>query len=388
MEKEYNLTPNEDRLIAEFEELTAIDSLSLQEREMADRLIPKLQQLGCEVEEDDAAAAIGGNAGNILARLPADPAASDAEPILLAAHMDTVVPGIGKKACRQIDENGETIIKGDGQAILGADDVGGIVEILEGIRILQENHIPHRPVEILFSVSEETYAVGAQAFDISKLRAKEAFVMDLGGSIGTAAIQAPSLIWFELTVTGKPAHAGFEPEKGINAIQATAKAIARIPQGQVDEETTFNIGRIEGGKLTNIVSENCVITGETRSYDHEKAVARIALMEEIFREETEAVGASYELKTDVKIRAFCWDEDIPACQRFRRAVEYIGAVPDDGKLFVSTFGGSDNNVFAQRGLQGIVPTCGMCNAHSVHEYISVNDLKQGARLVAALCMAE
>lgn len=63
---------NEKRVVDEFQELTAIDVPSFEERQMADRLIVKLKELGFEVEEDNAGEHFGGNAGNLYAYLPGD----------------------------------------------------------------------------------------------------------------------------------------------------------------------------------------------------------------------------------------------------------------------------------------------------------------------------
>ena len=382
------LRANTDRLVRDFFQLTSIDSLSLQERELADAVIPLLRELGCTVEEDDAAAAIGGNCGNILARLPGyPPEGSQAQcaPILLAAHMDTVVPGKGKKAV--MHEDG--LITGNGEAVLGADDVTGIVEILEGIRILQENQVPHRPIEILLSFSEENYALGVKAFDVDKIKAKDAYVMDLTGPIGPAAVQAPSLIWFEIVVEGKAAHAGFDPENGINALQAAAKAIARLPQGHIDEKTTFNIGKIKGGRVSNIVPDSCTLTGEVRSYDHQHAEDIMQEVEKVFREETEKLGATFTMNQQVCIKAYKIPEDASVCRRYLKALDCIGLTAetlDRKDVFVSTFGGSDNNHLSNSGLQGIVAASGMYNPHSTSEYTYVKDLEKGAELIAALCM--
>ncbi len=380
---------DKDRMIREFIELTSIDAESLAEREIADVLTRKLQQLGCRVTEDDAAERIGGSAGNLLALLDGTRARSTADgstgkdgaPILLVAHMDTVVPGVGKEA--RLQEDGR--ITGNGRAVLGADDVAGIVEILEGIRILQENGIPYGPLEILFTASEENFCRGITAFDSSVLRAKEAYVLDLAGPVGIAAVQAPSLIWFQITVTGRAAHAGFDPEHGINAVQAAARAIARLPQGRIDPDTTFNLGSIRGGKVSNIVSDSCRITGEVRSNDHARAEEMIRQMEEVFREEIEAMGASFEIKKRAPIHAYRTDTDSPVCRRFRRAAELTGVLPEDGECFTETFGGSDNNILADRGIEGIVMSCGMYNPHSLEEYTTVQDLVKGAELVAAIC---
>ena len=376
---------NRERLIRDFVELTSIDALSLQEREVADAIIPKLEEMGCEVSEDDAGRAHGGNCGNLFVRIPGKGPLHDLDPILLSAHMDTVGPGRGKQAIMQEDG----CITGNGEAVLGADDVTGIVEILEGIRILQENGFSHRPVEVLFSVSEETFGRGIKGFDCSKLRSRDVYVMDLTGPIGTAALQAPTLIWFEVIVTGKSAHAGFEPENGIHAVQTAAKAIARLPQGRIDRRTTFNFGKIKGGSVSNIVPDFCRVTGEVRSYDHQRAEDVLQEMEEVFRHEAQKSGASVSVRKELCIRAYQVSEDASVCRRFVKALEMIGQPlhkENNESVFVSTFGGSDNNVLSQKGLQGIVPASGMYNPHSLKEYTCVRDLERGAELVAALCM--
>ena len=108
---------NEQRAVDEFQELTAIDAPSFGERQMADRLIVKLKELGFEVEEDNAGEHFGGNAGNLYAYLPGD---LPGDPVLLSGHMDTVEPSKGKKGI--IGEDG--VIRSAGKAVLGADDVG------------------------------------------------------------------------------------------------------------------------------------------------------------------------------------------------------------------------------------------------------------------------
>ncbi|MBQ9016075.1 MAG: M20/M25/M40 family metallo-hydrolase, partial [Firmicutes bacterium] len=324
--------------------------------------------------------------GNLLAYLPGTfpEGTPEAElpPILLAAHMDTVIPGTGKTAVRKDGH----ICAGEG-AVLGADDVSGIAEILEGIRILQEQDIPHRPAEILFTASEENYCRGSHAFDASKLQSEDAYIMDLAGPVGSAAVRAPSLIWFSVTVRGRAAHAGFCPEQGIHAVQAAAKAIARLPQGRLDEETTFNFGRIEGGRVSNIVPDCCTVIGEVRSYSHERALEVIEEMTAVFEEEAARIGASAEIDPKEAIHAYRIDENESVCRRFLAALETAGIPSADGEeVFVSTFGGSDNNVLSQRGIRGIVPTSGMYEPHSLQEYTTEEDLVQGARLIAALCM--
>lgn len=364
---------NTDRIKKEFAELTAIDSVSLKEREMADCLIARLEALGFSVEEDWAGAPYGGNAGNVYGFLKG---ALPGAPILLSAHMDTVQPGIGKKAV--FWEEGR--ITSDETAILGADDVAGIVEILEGIRCIREAGIPHRDIEVLFPIAEEIYGKGAKQFDYARIRAKEGYVLDLSGTVGRAALRAPSIISFVITIRGKAAHAGFEPEKGIHAIALMSQVISRIRQGHLDKETTLNIGKITGGTMSNIVPESCVCEGEVRSYSHEKAMRSLEEIRESLKRTLEGTGAEFTLVTEVHIEAYHIEKDENAVKSFAAACEELN-IPCE---LVDTFGGSDNNVFVKKGIRGIVLSCGMYQVHSVKEYTLLKDLELGARLVSIL----
>lgn len=368
---------NEQRAVDEFQELTAIDAPSFGERQMADRLIVKLKELGFEVEEDNAGEHFGGNAGNLYAYLPGD---LPGDPVLLSGHMDTVEPSKGKKGI--IGEDG--VIRSAGKAVLGADDVAGFVEILEGIRSVKEAGVPHRDIEILFAIAEELYIKGSSVFDFSKVRAKEAYVLDISGPVGSAAYKAPSLISYQVVVTGKASHAGFDPEHGIHAIAIASEAITQISQGHVDEETTCNIGLIEGGSGTNIVPEKCIVKGEIRSYSHEKATRCVEEVENTFKKVAEKHGAESELTCEVHLIAYETVKDSVPVKRFERVSKELGLA---GNL-VETFGGSDNNSFAKNGIPGLVLSNGMYQAHSVNEYTTIKDLVTGAELIAGLITDE
>ena len=368
-----SITINKDRLIKGFTELVSIDSESFSEREMADKLISELREIGFEVCEDDAGSRCGGNAGNIYGFLKGN---LPGEPILLSAHMDTVSPGKGKKAV--IHDDG--IITSDGTTVLGADDAAGLAEILEGIRSVKEAGIPHRDTEILFPIAEEPYIKGTSAFDFSRIRSKEAYTFDISGEVGSAAVKAPTLISFRITVGGKAAHAGFAPEKGINAVETACKAISRIAQGRIDEDTSLNIGTISGGEKTNIVSDKCICSGEVRSFDHNKALGQLRILENAFSAAASETGASFTVVSSVDLTAYEIYRDEPVVSRFLGACSKIGT---DGKL-TSTFGGSDNHNFVLHGIKGIVLSCGMNNVHSTDEYISTADLVKGAALVSVL----
>ena len=365
------------RLMQEFDELTAIDAESLSERNICDALKVKLQNVGFTVTEDHAGEQIGGTAGNLYGFLKGTLLGS---PVLLSAHMDTVSPGKGKKAIHKAGR-----ITSDGTTVLGSDDIAGIVEIIEGIRQAEESGRDHRDVEVLFCVAEEMYTVGSRVFDYSKIRSKEAYVLDLSGAVGVAANQAPSLISFEIKITGKAAHAGFEPEKGIHSIRLMAQVIDVIPQGHIGTQTTCNIGTIQGGTGTNIVPETCVACGEIRSFSHEEALDCLKEINETVQRIAEQNQAKGEVTHTVHLVAYKTDETCGCVRHFRAACEKLGL---EGKL-ISTFGGSDNNSFAEQGIPGLVLSCGMEKVHSVKEYIEEEELQKGADLVTELiCQKE
>jgi tripeptide aminopeptidase len=366
-----------ERMVEEFMELTSIDSVSFKERKMADALKKKLADLGVEVYEDDAGKDCGGNAGNVYGYLKGTlPGA----PLLFSAHMDTVEPGIGKKPVYQPDGK----ITSQGDTVLGADDVAGIEAILEAIRCIQEHQIPHRDIEVVFPVAEEVYGLGSVRFDYQKLQAKEAYVLDLSGEIGTASLQEPTLISFCIKIHGKASHSGFAPELGVHAIAIAAEAIEKIKQGRVDEETTVNIGMISGGAATNIVPELVTLKGEVRSYCHEKALVQLQRIGVIFTGVAASRGATCEIEYTIHLKAYQVPEETPVVQRFLHVCDRLGI---EGNL-TKTFGGSDNNIFLQHGISGIVLACGMHQVHTLQEYTHQDDLTNCAAIVLELMTGE
>lgn len=364
-----------DEKIAEvFGKLVSIDSPSLKEREMADHLKKLFGDIGVNLEEDNTQEVTGSNAGNLFGKVEGT---VDSESLLLGVHMDTVEPSRGKKAIFHPDGT----VTSDGTTVLGADDLAGVTAIYEAVRYLNEQNIPHRTIEILITTGEELYCKGANAFDYSKIQSKEAYALDLSGKIGAAAYAAPTLISFEAAVQGKAAHAGFYPEKGINSIQAAARAIARLSQGRIDENTTANIGLFSGGTGTNIVPETCTAGGEIRSLNHEKAMKILNEYHQVFQEEADKVGAV--LKWEEKLNIIAYETSLGGkiAENYRRAVEKAGLTPE----FEKTFGGSDNNVFAQHGIHGLVIATSMNQVHSCSEYCSIPEIRQVSEILVNLC---
>lgn len=374
------------RLVSQFKKMVEFDSETYQEREIADYLTGELKQLGFEVWEDDAGYRLkeklpeygtAAPTGNLYGFLKGT---SNSSPILLSAHMDTVKPGIGKRAVE--DEQG--MITSEGDTVLGADDLSGIAAILEAVRVIRENNLPHPDIEVLFPVAEENYGKGSQLIDYSKIKSKQAYVFDLSGEIGLAATAAPTLLSFKIEVKGKTAHAGFCPQLGINAIEIAAHAISQLKQGWVDEDTTVNIGKISGGKQTNIVSDECVVLGEIRSLKDHKAMEEWNKLKETFERTAVSHGGSLEIVFEKQIEAYEIGDGEEVVERFKRVCRSLGLKGTTQY----TLGGSDNNHFVRNGIRGIVVACGMNEVHTPKEFTTAEELEKSALLALGLIRDE
>lgn len=361
-----------DRMLNEFLELLKIDSLSRQERQMADRLKSILSGMGILVYEDDAGSKIGGNAGNLITTLEGDKSAPAA---LLMAHMDTVVPGTGKKPVVK-----DGIVYSDGSTILGGDDIAGVEVVLETIRVIKEGKVPHGDIQIVFSVAEEGGLHGATNLDYSKIYAKYGFILDSDGDVGTVAVNAPSQNKIDVILKGKAAHAGIEPEKGVNAIQMASRAISNMRLGKVDDETTANIGIINGGQATNIICDRVEIKAEARSRDEKKLHEQTMHMKECFEEAAANYGGSVDFSYSLLYPAFSIKESDTIVAFLKKGALECGL---DLKL-VATGGGSDTNIVNRKGIQAVDVGIGMQKVHSVEERIAVADMVKAVEFMVSV----
>jgi peptidase T-like protein len=363
---------NRERLVTEFMQLVGIDSLSKKERKMADALKEKLISMGYEPYEDGAGEEIGGDTGNIICNVKGD---KKVPALLLMAHMDTVVPGIGKKP--RIKDG---YIVSDGTTVLGGDDLAGVECILETLRVLKEDGISHGDVQIVFTIAEEIGLLGAKHLDYSKIYSKYGLVLDSGGPIGTMAVKAPSQNMMNIVVNGKAAHAGAEPEKGVSAIQIASKAIAGMKLGRIDSETTANIGVIKGGQATNIVCDRVEIAAEARSRIQKKLELQTEHMKECFEKAAVELGGSVDFKYSLEYMAFDIKEDSKIAGILKKASYGAGV-----ELMLSaTGGGSDTNVVNLKGIEAVAMSIGMDKVHSLEEWIKVDDMVKAAEYLVEI----
>ena len=365
---------NERRLVANFLELVQVDSPSGQERKLADILKEKLLSLGLFVQEDKAGQKMGSTAGNLIARTSDF---SQRDKLFLCAHMDTVEPGQGIKP---LVERG--IIRAKGNTVLGADDKAGIAIILEAVQVIKEEEgwLDRSGLVVIFTIWEEGGLYGAKSLDNIPSRVPLGYVLDCDGPPGTIVIQAPSQDKITATIKGRAAHAGINPEEGLNAIYVCAQAIARMSLGRLDEETTANIGLISGGRATNIVPETVYLEGETRSLNEAKRQKQTEEIGGILKETAASFGAKACIDTETIYPGFCLSKKAPVVQLAVKAAQSLGLTP----CLKKSGGGSDANIFNSRGIPTVNLGLGMQKVHTTEEFIRVADLVTSARYMVEI----
>lgn len=360
---------NRERIVKEFLKYVQIDSPTKKEGEFAAFIAEELKNIGLEVYIDDAGEKVGSDTGNVIARLKGT---KESAPVLFSCHMDTVSPGEGIKPIIKDD-----VIYSDGTTILGGDDKAGIAAVVEALRVIKENNMEHGPIEVVFSIYEEGGLFGAKNLDYSKITAKNAFVLDSGGEPGQIIVQGPAQDKVNAKIIGKSAHAGVAPEEGISAIQVAAAAINRMRLLRIDEETTANIGVIEGGKATNIVCPEVTIKAEARSLNNEKLDKQTAHMVECLQQAAEEFDAQVKIDTERMYSAFYIDENDEIVNIVRQACDKIGL-----KSFTqASGGGSDTNILNGNGIKAVNLGIGEKKPHTLEEHLKIEDLVNSARLV-------
>lgn len=368
---------NQERIKNLLLELVQIDSVSRKERDVAERIKKYCEELGATVEIDDAGEKVGGNSGNVIACFPGT--IPDAETIMMSAHMDTVVPGEGVKPIVEGD-----IIRSDGTTVLGGDDKSGCAVIIETIRCLQEQNIPHTPIEAVFSICEEVGLLGAKHVDTSKLKAKYGLVFD-SDDPGFLFTRGPSADHMDFKIYGLESHAGVAPEEGISAIRIAAEAIHNMKLGRIDSETTANIGVIEGGKATNITTNFVFLRGEARSLDDKKLEAQTAHMIKCLEDaaakwEVTVAGVTTKGRVESHVTREYSAMDVPDSSRVVQLVYKAAARLGQKVETLASGGGCDANIFNKRGIECANFGTGMRAIHTVKEWLDVKDMYASAEM--------
>jgi tripeptide aminopeptidase len=363
-----------DRLLADFERYCSIESVSCNERAMADAITADLRALGLEVTEDATGGDTGSNAGNLLARIDGRPGART---ILLCAHLDTVPLAAPLDVALRGEE--DRWFENSGDAILGADNKAAVAVIIEVARRLVGQGSPVG-VELLFTTTEELALRGAKAFDSSALQAEFGFVFDHATPIGEIIVAAPTYYRIDASFHGQAAHAGIRPEDGHNAIAAAATGIASLQLGRIDAETTANVGVISGGTAGNVVAERCDVMLETRSIDHERAHLSATRIVDALTAAASDAECDVEIDVEEQFRGYKLARTAPPVLAAAAALEANGFEP----RYIATGGGADANAFVANGLTVVNLANGTQNAHQVDERVSVAALEQMLDVVLSL----
>lgn len=373
---------NQERLIALFLELIQIDSPSGAERAIADVLKKKLEERGFQVREDDAAAKLAqespekrlpkGTAGNLIATLKGT---TEAPHLLFMAHMDTVVSNRGVRPIRE-----QGVIKTDEKTILGADDKAGVAGILEAFSVVKEKNLPHGDVTVVFSICEELGLYGAKYLDVDSLRVDFGYVLDSGGPPEKVIGAAPYEVDYRVTVHGRAAHSGVNPEDGINALAAACSAVSQFKQGRIDKHSTRNIGIFRAGETTNTVCDRAHLEGEARSLDKKQVDALVSEVRQAFEHVCPTFHATFDMDVEEAYSGFRLTENDVVVRHAFKALKQIGLTP----VLAERGGGSDTNILNGRGIPAVNLGVGASRDHTVYESVHEAHLIAAAQMVCSI----
>ena len=355
---------NKERLIDEFIELVSVPCPSKDEKQEAELIMSKLRAMGIEPEMDNVHEKTGGTCGNVWAYVKGN--VPTAPVLFFEAHMDSVAPTTGTKVVRK-----DGVLYSDGTTTLGGDDKVGVAAMLEVVRALKEDGVPHGDIQLLFTVSEEIGCLGVVHMEKERIKADFGYCLDIGGDIGEITYAAPKLYDIYVTVTGKAAHAGIAPEEGVNAIMLAADALSKLPAyGRIDKETTFNVGLFNAGVGTNVVCPEAKFVIDMRSLNVEGLEK---LKDDTIKLITEVVtsqGGKVEFEVHEGCPAVAVSTDHKCVKLAELAAEKMGLKPE----LKTTGGCSDGNFLCGYGLPCALLATGMSNVHTTEEYLKEDDL--------------
>ena len=292
--------------------------------------------------------------------------------MLLCAHLDTV-PHDGVVEPVLEGEVDDPAWVSAGETILGADNKAAVAMLVELARRHAAAPAPVG-VELLFTTSEENALAGAKAFDVRRLRSDFGFVFDHASPIGEVVVASPTYYRIEARFHGRPAHAGIRPEAGRSAIMAAARAIAAMPHGRLDAETTANVGGIRGGtEGTNIVAEHCTFLAEARSLDADKADAVVAQIVDAAHDAANhpACACDVEVSVERLFTGYRHAAAAPGVLAAEEALRRCGHVPSR----IVTGGGTDGNAFEAQGFPCTNLANGTEHNHEARERVTVAALE-------------
>lgn len=369
---------NTERLLNSFFKILSINSFSKKEKEFSEYIKSEFDKLGLITNIDEAGKTIGGSTGNLIAKFTPEYIKNN-QPVFLSAHMDTV---FAENPINPYLTENNLIQNKNPKTILGADDKAAIAAMVEAVNVIKEYKLGTKIFYIILTVAEEIGLLGSKNIDLTGIDADIGFVFDADGPVGTIINKAPYHNRLDLKITGKASHAGVNPEKGINSIKAAALALAQIPSGRIDKDTTCNVGIIKGGTQTNIVPEITTVNIEIRSMDEKKLEKITGQIVASFK----IAAADYKAKLEYKIyreyNGYKIGVNNHAVKIAKKALKNISIIP----RMQPSGGGSDTNNFNSKNKIAINLSSGFENCHSADEYIPLEELEKLTKLIIEICI--
>jgi tripeptide aminopeptidase len=362
-----------EQLLQLFTELTAIQGLSKKERQIADILTHRFEKNGFSVHEDNTAIALEGNAGNLLVFPPQFDSSKPA--VVFTAHLDTARSTGGVHVVRHSDR-----VTSDGTQQLGVDNRAGLSILTYLLEHQTEFEIDQINYFCVFTVAEEIGLLGAYHIDLSAYLIEALYVFDSAMRPGNYISECAGMHLFEVRVHGKAAHSAVSPEKGRSAIKAASEMISTVEFGRLGEFITTNVGLIKGGDATNVIAPECVFEGEVRSLH----VSEIQKYLEMYKTQFEQIAVKHAVEmsfSSVKdFNPYQIHENHTLRIRLEKAMIQAGLTPKPNRYT----GGSDANVYNEKGLPAINLGIGAQNPHGNDEFMLYEDFSAVLKLAVEI----
>lgn len=372
-------------------ELMAIPGKSGEEGKVSAAIVKHLKQAGAKgasiaIDSSHRRSPLGGETGNLILQLPGT---HKGPRRLLMAHLDTVPLCVGCKPKRI----GSFVKSANSQTGLGADDRGGCAVVLTAALEILRRGLPHPPVTFFWPIQEEVGLYGAHLVKASSLgKPQLAFNWD-GGTAAKITIGATGAYRIRIRIDGIASHAGGAPERGVSAITIASLAISKLHQngylGDVrkgDHRGTSNVGIIQGGEATNVITPLVNVKAEARSHDPEfrKEIlnAIISAFETAATEVKDVSGrmGRVSIESQLDYESFVLKADEPCVLAAEAAAIASGATPERAICN----GGLDANWLTAHGIPTVTLGCGQVDVHTVNEQLDVEQFQMACRIGLSL----
>lgn len=348
-------------------------------QELIDAGVPAARVVTDEVHRLSPA---GGQVGNLIVSFPGTLRAPRR---LLMAHLDTVPLCVGSQPVLR----GGIVRSRNRQTALGGDDRSGAAVLLTTAVELTRQNLPHPPLTFFWPVQEEIGLYGARLVNLKKLGSPRLGFNWDGGSAAVACLGATGAYDLTIEIAGLASHAGVHPEAGISAIAIASLAIADLQQNgwhglilKGRERGTSNIGIIQGGDATNVVTPKVRLRGEVRSHNPKFRLKLVSEFRKAFERAARTVRTAggqpgkVQFDASLKYESFQLSATEPCVRSALAAISSVGLQPETR---ISN-GGLDANWLSARGIPTVTLGSGQNDVHTVNESLNLDDYLNGCSI--------